>query len=395
MPNTDREVVKRLVQDKSVSLESKGLVSEPATTGVPVTSSTSAYSKLASLLELYRDKKHLVILQGTPDPDAISSALALEVIANLFGIETSILTFANVSHHENRALVKRLEISLTRYNESVDLSSYSIYSIVDSQKGYTPIDFKLKDAEVQFFAFVDHHKEEPSPPPALFVDIRPHYGSVATILTEYLMEAFPRGLEPTDSRQVRLATALMHGIRSDTQRFRSATQWEYRSSAFLAPCVDNNIIEMIERRVLTSSMLGVLENALVNRRMHDNFIFSDVGFVRGADRDIIPQAAELLLSREGTDTVLVFGIVDEKIIDGSFRTRSETINPDEFLKGFLGISPESGRYYGGGNVRDRGGFQVPLGFLSLHENSSQVYAMAREIIEKSFLDYIGKAGKGA
>lgn len=265
-------------------VESRGVVEE-----LPVSQGVVTYRKLSSLFENYRDRKHLVVLQGTPDPDAISSALALEAVGELFGIETTILTFANVSHHENRALVKRLEINLQRYSESIDLSAFAIYSIVDSQKGYTPIDFKLKDAEVQFFAFIDHHREEPSPPPALFVDVRPHYGSVATIVTEYLMEAFPKGLEPTDSQHLRLATALMHGIRSDTQKFRYATQYEFKSAAFLAPCVDNNAIETIERRVLTSSMLGVLENALVNRKMHDNFIFSDVGFVRSGDRDIIPQ----------------------------------------------------------------------------------------------------------
>ena len=51
---------------------------------------------------------------------------------------------------------------------------------------------------------------------------------------------------------------------------------------------------------------------------------------------------------------------------------------------------------GGGNIRDRGGFQIPLGFFSLHEDKSLVYAMARQVIEKSFLEYIGKAeSKGA
>ena len=83
-------------------------------------------------------------------------------------------------------------------------------------------------------------------------------------------------------------------------------------------------------------------------------------------------------------------MVDGETIDGSFRTRSTTINPDEFLKGLLGISPESGQYYGGGNLRDRGGFQIPLGFLGLHEDKKQVYSMAIQIIEKSFLDHIGR-----
>lgn len=355
----------------------------------------SPYQELAKLLADREGESHLVIIQGAPDPDAISSALALEFINSNFGIDTTILCFAHVSHHENRAMVKRLGIRLVRYDESFDLDPFSAYSIVDSQKSYTPIDLKLQDAGVRFLAFIDHHREDAAPPPALFVDTRQHYGSTASILCEYLREAFPKGLEAGDPIQTRLSTALMHGLRTDTQRFMLGTKHEFDAAAFIAPCVDTQVIEIIERKVITSSMMEMLENALVNRHVHDNFIFSDVGFVRSLDRDGIPQAAELLLHREGTDTVLVFGIVDEKFIDGSLRTRSETINPDEFLKGFLGISPESGRYYGGGNVRDRGGFQIPLGFFSLHEDKDRVYSMAKEVLEKSFLDYIGKNEKKA
>ncbi len=349
-----------------------------------------SYRKLVAAFENFRGHSHLVILQGTPDPDAISSALTLEFLGLQYDIDTTILCFNNVSHHENRALVKRLGIQLTRYSPEFDLSPYSIYSIVDSQRTQTPIDTRLFEHNIKFFAFIDHHREDMVTPQAMFVDIRPLSASTAAICTEYLKGAFPAGLVPGDPAQVRLATALMHGIRSDTSKFLTASRFDYEASAFLAPCIDNQVIELIERKVLTSSMLDMFENALVNRRIHDNFIFSDVGFVRSIDRDGIPQVAELLLCREGTDTVLVFGIVDEKIIDGSLRTRSETISPDEFLKGFLGISPESGRYYGGGNIRDRGGFQIPLGFFSLHEDKNLVYTMARQVIENSFLDYIGK-----
>lgn len=348
------------------------------------------FRKLFSQIERFQGQSHLILVLGTPDPDAISSALALEFLCDQHDIDSTVLCFAGVSHHENRALIKRLGINLVRYTADFDLSPFACYSIVDSQKFQTPIDPRLNELGIQLLAFVDHHREDMTSPPALFVDIRPQYASTAAIFCEYLKELYPTGLSPSDPNQVHLATALMHGLRSDTARFLLATQDEYEAAAFLAPCVDTQVIELIERKVLAPSMLDMFENALVNRRIHDNFIFSDVGYVRSADRDAIPQVTELLLAREGTDTVLVFGVVDEKTIDGSLRTRSETINPDEFLKGVLGVSPESGQYYGGGNIRDRGGFQIPLGFFSLHEDKNQVYTMARQVIEKSFLEYIGK-----
>jgi len=354
-----------------------------------------AYERLSKQLAEYRGANHLVILQGTPDPDAISSGLALGFLGNHFEIDTTILCFHGVSHHENRALVKRLGINLVKYTSEFDISGFSAYSIVDSQKLQTPIDSRLLEHNVALLAFIDHHREDVSAPPAAFVDIRPQVGSTAAILTEYLKKAIPEGLSPSDPDQVGLATALMHGLRSDTGRFSMATQADYAAAAYLSPCVDTQVIELIERRVLAPSMIDMFENALVNRRIHDNFIVSDAGFVRAADRDAIPQVAELLLSREGTDTVLVFAIVDDTTIDGSLRTRSETINPDEFLKEVLGASPESGKFYGGGNIRDRGGFQIPLGFFSLYEDKNQIYTMVRQVIEKSFLRYIGKGDRKA
>ena len=356
---------------------------------------SKAYESLAAFLETYRKKSHLVLIQGTPDPDAISSALALELIGRQFDIDTTLLSFSAVSHHENRALLKRLNIPLVRYDDNFDLTAYSAYSIVDSQKAVTPINDRLESLDVEFLAFVDHHREDVSPPSAKFVDVRQYVASTAAIFCEYLQSVFPKGLEPSDPDHVRVATALMHGIRSDTNKFILATKHEYNSAKFLAPCVDHPLIELIERTILTPSMLQTLEHALVNLSIHDNFVFTDVGFVRSSDRDAIPQTADFLLNREGIDSVLIFGIVDEATIDGSFRTRSETINPDEFIKGFLGCSPESGQYYGGGNVKDRGGFQIPLGFLSIHNDKNQVYSMAREVIGASFLAHIGKTSKKA
>jgi len=358
------------------------------------TSTRSSYRELARVLDERVGESHLVLIQGTPDPDAISSALALSCINALFEIDTTIVTFHNLSHNENRALVKRLGVKLTKYDEALELDKFAAYSIVDSQRYFTPIDGRLHEYDIEFLAFVDHHRADGSgPAPALFVDIREQYQSTAAIFCEYLREAFPKGLEPGDPNHVRLATALMHGLRTDTQKFVLASRHEYEAASFIGPCVDHQVIELIERKVLTPAMLDMLENALVNRHVHDNFILADVGYVRSGDRDGIPLAAELLLSREGTDTVLVFGIVDEKVIDGSLRTRSETINPDEFIKGFIGVSPESGRYYGGGNIRDRGAFQIPLGVFGLHEDKERVYQMTREVVERSFLDYIGKTGK--
>jgi nanoRNase/pAp phosphatase (c-di-AMP/oligoRNAs hydrolase) len=138
--------------------------------------------------------------------------------------------------------------------------------------------------------------------------------------------------------------------------------------------------------------MDMIQKALERKQVLDNFICTDVGFVRREHRDGIPQAAEFLLQREGSDTVLVFGIVDGKTVDGSLRTRSDTMNPDTFLKRAFGHDEDTHTYYGGGNIRDKGGFQIPLGFLSQHTDRELLYRMTCELVQDKFLEAIGRKG---
>ena len=51
-------------------------------------------AELAQLLEAHRGKRHMIVLQNFPDPDAISSAYGHQLISAQFGIETDIVLTA-------------------------------------------------------------------------------------------------------------------------------------------------------------------------------------------------------------------------------------------------------------------------------------------------------------
>jgi nanoRNase/pAp phosphatase (c-di-AMP/oligoRNAs hydrolase) len=345
------------------------------------------WAELREVLARHRGEKLLMILTGYPDPDNIASGLAHKFLAKGFDIETTLLCFQEVSHQENRALVKRLEIDLQLYDDKFDLQPYSACSFVDTQKNETPIADKL--AGKALLSFVDHHKRL-GEVAAEFVDIREEAASTCALYAEYLRAQYPQGLNPGEVEQVRLATALMHGIRSDTLALLEATRLEFEAAAYLWPCVDQALLKKIAAQSLAPPVMDMIQKALEKKQVFDTFIFTDVGFVRREHRDGIPQAADFLLQREGTDTVLVFGIVEGKIVDGSLRTRSDTINPDAFLKKAFGLDEEKKAYYGGGNIRDKGGFQIPLGFLGHHEDRELLYRMTCEIVQEKFLEAIGR-----
>ena len=345
------------------------------------------WAQLRTTLSRHQGDKLLLILTGYPDPDNIASGLAHQFLAGEFEIETTLLCFHEVSHQENRALVKRLEINLVLYDEAFDLDPYDLYAFVDTQKTDTPISDRL--AGKTFVSFVDHHKRL-GEVAAEFVDIREDVGSTCAIYAEYLRTQYPHGLNPGETDQVRLATALMHGIRSDTMALLEATRLEFEAAAYLWPCVDQALLKKIADQSLTPVVMDMIQRALENKQVFDSLLLTDVGFVRSEHRDGIPQVAEFLLRREGTDTVLVFGIVDGKTVDGSLRTRSDTISPDMFLKKAFGADEYKKSYYGGGNIKNKGGFQIPLGFLAQTADRDALYTMACGVIHERFIEAIGR-----
>ena len=153
----------------------------------------SQWGALAAVLEKHRGKKLLVVLVGYPDPDNIGAGLALQFIARDYDIETSLLSFHEVSHQENRALVKQLELDIWLYDERTDLSEYELYALVDTQRPEaTPIEDELEKKTL--VAVVDHHKRCPDIE-AEFVDVREDAGSTCGIFAEYLEASVPEGLD--------------------------------------------------------------------------------------------------------------------------------------------------------------------------------------------------------
>ncbi len=353
---------------------------------------TSKWADLAGVLERHRGERLVILLAGYPDPDNIASGLALQHLARLHGVESRLLSFHEVSHQENQALVTQLDLDLWLYDGRCDLAAYSIYALVDTQRLEPNVVEAL--AGKRFIACVDHHKRIDETV-ADFTDVREDVGSTAAIMCEYLRSAHPDGLDPDDPAHIKLATALMHGVRADTRLMLEATRTDFLAAAFLSPAVDQALLRKISAQSVSPAVMDMIQAALDRRKIYDNFLVSDVGFVRKEHRDGIPQAADFLLTRAGIDTVLVFGIVDGKTIEGSLRTRGDTINPDAFLKRAFGGDDERGTPYGGGNLRNKGAFQIPIGFLAQHKDRDQLYRLACEIVHEKFLAAIGRPENGA
>ena len=351
----------------------------------PVEKPRTKTDALIDVLQQASGKRLLICIKGYPDPDNIATSLALSAIARQYNISSTIVHFEQISHHENRALVKKLDLEIEEYSDKFDYTCYDYYAINDSQS--CELTISLPES-CKLLVFVDHHR-------ALgtikgeFIDIREDVGSTSAIYGEYLQDKRIK-FSGENSEESKIATALMHGIRSDTDGFVNATSADFNASKFLTKYVDRDLLFLISRQSIPAKTMDLTQIALQRKDVRGTFMFSGVGYVREEYRDGIGQCADYLLNREGIDTVVVFGVVGGEFIDGSLRTKSHTLDPDKWIKEVFGHD-RHGAFYGGGR-KDKGGFQIPLGVFGKCSDRELLWILIKKTIDELFYAKIGVVG---
>jgi nanoRNase/pAp phosphatase (c-di-AMP/oligoRNAs hydrolase) len=336
----------------------------------------------AEALAPAKGKRLVIPLRGHPDPDGIASALAQAHIAARLGVESTTITYCHeLSHRENRALVKLLGLELRKVKSVREIGQVEYLSLVDAHD----LDPDLADTDdVEVLTIVDHHRAS-SPPRARFVDLRYDVGATATIFVEYLQELAPLDADVEDDR--RIATALMHGLSTDTDDFMLARATDFRAAALIAEVLDRDMLADLSRRLIAPSAMDVISRALSSLVVRRNFAMAGVGFVPEGERDTIAQAADFLVRREDIDTVVVYGVVGDRYIEGSLRTHSPSVDPAAWLEQAFGYD-DKGRAYGGGR-RDKGGFRIPIGFLGRSTDRGQLWTLVEHAARSAMLRMIG------
>ncbi len=330
-------------------------------TDVPL---STAHDNLFDLLSAHRGERHIIVLHAYPDPDAISSAYAHRLISAACGVETDIVYCGAISHSQNIALTRLLDLDLIAYDSGLDLKPYAAAVYVDHQGGTCQelVD-ALSGTGVPLLVVVDHHEPQ-GRLESTFTDIR-HVGATATIYAEYL-EHGPLQLTKTNKDHVKVATAMLHGLMTDTTNFIRAGANDFHAASFLSQFSDANLLSQIMSQARSKPTMDIIHKALASRTIVANFSIAGVGYLRSENRDAIPQTADFLASEENVHTAIVYGIVTdgndgEKLV-GSLRTSKLMFDPDRFLKDVFG-KDVTGHYFGGGK-QTAGGFQIPIVFLA-------------------------------
>ncbi|HUO05257.1 MAG TPA: DHH family phosphoesterase [Candidatus Binataceae bacterium] len=239
-----------------------------------------------------------IMLQDDPDPDAMSSGMALRTLLGRNKQTTPLFSFTPVTRPENRTMVHLLEIEVIPATTD-ELRAFDKIAMVDVQPPY--FGERIPRADI----VIDHHPGYDGAA-APFQDIRTRYGATASIMTEYLI---------TDEQKIseRLATALLYGISSDTLMLkRRATDDDMEAFTHLYPIANYRLLRQIDRPELPLSFAQVLARAMKRLTVKEGLIVLNLGTVERDD--LIVQMADFCLQFEGVDWVAVAGKLGSNIV---------------------------------------------------------------------------------
>jgi nanoRNase/pAp phosphatase (c-di-AMP/oligoRNAs hydrolase) len=235
----------------------------------------------------------------TADPDAISSAMALQRLFWRRVKKTRVFRTNVIKRPDNLAMIKLLNIK-EQHIRKLNPARISKWAIVDSQPHHQEALSKFR-----FDIIIDHHPPSEGST-AAFVDIREDYGATATMMTEYLRAA---KIKPSP----RLATALFYGIKTDTDNFvRPSIPNDIEAFRYLYPFTNIHIVKMIESSEMTRKTLVHFKAALENLMFLQDRAWIHMGKV--SDPDLLVILADFFLKLVESTWCIVSGVYGQRLI---------------------------------------------------------------------------------
>lgn len=368
-----REATTLLKNGANVVIKAEDIVTKEVLTELENIEMRQSASALADTINDAGDNGVAIFLQDNPDPDAIASGMALKRIVEEYDIKAELYYGGNIGHQQNKALVNLLDAQLFQLRTPAEamnvVNSAGKVALIEAS---LPSKNNILPEDVVPDIIFDHHQTDLASVKGHFVDIRPKIGANSTILSGYIKQ-LEIPLDPS------LATALIYGIKSDTNGFtRNTTTADWEAVAFLSPVADINLLHQIETPPRSPETIDIIGRAIRNREIKGSYLVSFVEFIN--DRDALPQAADLLLQLEGVDTALVFGINEDKI-QLSARSRDPRVNLGMILQNAFGKTT-------GGHATMAGG-TIELGILSDTSDRKALLKVTSDAVKKKFFSSVG------
>ena len=305
-----------------------------------------------------KERKVAIFSHRCPDPDAIASMMGIAwLVERVFGATTQMFYGGEISHPQNVSMINLMSPSLTRAAE-YDPAKFDLNILVDTIPSYAGVD----KHKITFDVVIDHHKELPQDFSGLVIHRK--VGSCASIVYDLIKYIVPKEnwFSNEVDADVKVATALIAGIMTDTTFMLSEDCTEYERHAFneLFEFRDGDILHQIiffKRRKLWVDMKAeACKHAKIDE---EGVAIVSLGLLPEKERDLISDMAQEMVSWASVETAVAFGVVGGDRIEGSVRSLNASLNVSEFCKKL------AGKCGTGGGKQGKGAYQLPLAGFSI------------------------------
>ncbi len=311
-----------------------------------------------------------VFTHDDPDPDAIAAGMGILRICEHLGKEAQLYHGGRLNRLENRFFARLVEAPLnavTQEDAAIIVQRANRVVLVDVGR---PGEHNVLPPDIVPNVVLDHHSTNREECAADYCDVRPGVGSTSTMVTRHLQEM---GIVP----DARLASCLLFGIRTDTDRLRrNVSTADMRASAYLASLADQRLLDMVESPPLSEAVVDVIGQGIIGRTRVGDHMLAWCGEV--ASRDDLPHVADFLLNEENVAAVFVFGQVGDRVLI-SARSVSDGPHVGDIVKEAVGDIGS-----GGGHATMAGGSVNILGGVDL-----DVAQWVRQDLFQAFIDTSG------
>lgn len=242
-----------------------------------------------------------ILIHPDPDPDAIASAFALRAVLGRNAGQSPVVTLGDMRRPENRRMADLLELRVSVVS-GAELRELERLLVVDTQPA------GLFPGGGPGLGVIDHHPPEAGYT-AEFLDLRPGYGAVSSMLTEYLRAACESEVGDT------LAAALLHGIKTDTDLLtRSVSPEDVQAYAFLQERADTELLRRIERPSYSVEAARSYGAALAGVRVSDGIALVHAGDLPENAAHLLPELADFCLNLQHATLAVASGFVSDELV---------------------------------------------------------------------------------
>lgn len=263
--------------------------------------------KYQELVDLLRGHKVYLQTHNFPDPDALASAYGMQMFLKAHKVNAIICYAGKIEKNSTKRMIEEFGIEAVLIDDICDMSEQDYIVTIDSQKYNSNITDFIGD-EV---GCIDHH---PTTIPCVYKysDIR-ICGACASIVTSYFIES-------NTSLNVNTATALLYGIKMDTESFnRGVTDFDIEMFGYLHKIADNQKIRNLYNNNMEINDLHAYGEAIRNIQIYENVGFAKISF--DCPDGLIAMISDFILGLDVVEFSVVYAVRDGGY---KFSVRNET-----------------------------------------------------------------------